>query len=121
MQLLSHPQTSSLRWNPTPGRPAKAARAISESAEKAIMRLKAHIVLAAILSASLCSLHAQTALLILSKQDHTLAIVDPITLQIVAKTPVGEDPHEVIASSDGATAYDSNYGGGAYNTLAVID
>jgi DNA-binding beta-propeller fold protein YncE len=85
------------------------------------MRLKAHIVLAAILSAPLCSLHAQTALLILSKQDHTLAIVDPITLQIVAKTPVGEDPHEVIASSDGATAYVSNYGGGAYNTLAVID
>jgi DNA-binding beta-propeller fold protein YncE len=34
---------------------------------------------------------------------------------------VGNDPHEVIASTDGKTAYVSNYGGGAFNTLAVID
>jgi YVTN family beta-propeller protein len=34
---------------------------------------------------------------------------------------VGNDPHEVIASADGTTAYVSNYGFGAYNTLAVID
>jgi YVTN family beta-propeller protein len=34
---------------------------------------------------------------------------------------VGKDPHEVIASSDGKTAYISNYGFGAYNTLAVVD
>jgi len=61
------------------------------------------------------------ALLALSKRDHTLAIVDPATLKIVAKVPVGNDPHEVIASSDGKTAYVSNYGGGAFNTLAVID
>jgi YVTN family beta-propeller protein len=62
-----------------------------------------------------------TSLLVLSKQDHTLAIVDPATLKIVARVPVGEDPHEVIASSDGRTAYVSNYGFGAYHTLAVID
>lgn len=61
------------------------------------------------------------ALLVLSKGDHTLAIVDPSTLKVVAKAPVGEDPHEVIASSDGKVAYVSNYGGGRYNTLAVID
>ena len=61
------------------------------------------------------------SLLVLSKQDHTLAIVDPSSLEVVAKMPVGNDPHEVIASSDGTTAYVSNYGGGAYNTLAVID
>lgn len=63
----------------------------------------------------------QTALLALSKRDHTLAIVDPTTLKVVAKVPVGNDPHEVIASTDGKTAYVSNYGGGAFNTLAVID
>jgi YVTN family beta-propeller protein len=63
----------------------------------------------------------QTALLALSKRDHTLAIVDPTTLKVVARVPVGNDPHEVIASSDGKTAYVSNYGGGAFNTLAVID
>jgi YVTN family beta-propeller protein len=34
---------------------------------------------------------------------------------------VGNDPHEGIASADGTTAYVSNYGGGAYNTLAVLD
>jgi YVTN family beta-propeller protein len=60
-------------------------------------------------------------LLILSKHDHSLAIVDPSTLTVVAKAPVGNDPHEVIASTDGKTAYVSNYGGGAFNTLTVID
>jgi YVTN family beta-propeller protein len=82
----------------------------------------------AVLLGSLCLsgvLWAQStpsaSLLVLSKQDHTLAIVDPSSLEVVAKAPVGNDPHEVIASSDGTTAYVSNYGGGAYNTLAVID
>lgn len=72
-----------------------------------------------------CFLTAQTApketLLALSKRDHTVAIVDPVTLRVIAKAPVGNDPHEVVASSDGKTAYVSNYGGGAYHTLAVID
>ena len=62
-----------------------------------------------------------STLLALSKQDHTLAIVDPASLQVLARVPVGDDPHEVIASSDGRTAYVSNYGFGALHTLAVID
>jgi YVTN family beta-propeller protein len=61
------------------------------------------------------------SILILSKHDHTLAIVDPATLQVTARVPVGNDPHEVIASSDGTRAYVSNYGFGAFNTLAVVD
>jgi YVTN family beta-propeller protein len=61
------------------------------------------------------------SLLALSKRDHTLAIVDPVNLKVLAKVPVGSDPHEVIASADGKTAYVSNYGGGAYNTLTAID
>ncbi len=61
------------------------------------------------------------ALLALSKTDHTLAIVDPASLRVLARVPVGNDPHEVIASADGRIAYVSNYGGGAYNTLAVVD
>jgi YVTN family beta-propeller protein len=60
-------------------------------------------------------------LLALSKRNHTLAIVDPNTLQVIARVPVGQDPHEVIASSDGKTAYVSIYGGGRYHTLSVID
>src|SRR5450432_3106560 len=70
-------------------------------------------------------LHAQStpadSLLVLSKAGQTLAIVDPSTLKTIAKIPVGNDPHEVIASTDGKLAYVSNYGGGAYNTLAVVD
>lgn len=61
------------------------------------------------------------ALLVLSKQDHTLAIIDPSSLRVVARVPVGDDPHEVVASSDGHTAYVSNYGFGAFHTLSVVD
>lgn len=61
------------------------------------------------------------ALLILAKKDQTLAIVDPATLKVLNRVPVGHDPHEVIASTDGKTAYVSNYGFGTWNTLAVID
>jgi YVTN family beta-propeller protein len=60
-------------------------------------------------------------LLALSKRNHTLAVVDPNSLQVVARVPVGPDPHEVIASSDGRTAYVSIYGGGQYHALSVID
>ena len=61
------------------------------------------------------------ALLALSKRSHMLVIVDPATLQAVARAPVGPDPHEVIASADGRTAYVSIYGGGRYHALSVID
>lgn len=61
------------------------------------------------------------ALLVLAKQDHTLEIVDPATLKVVAKISAGNDPHEVAASSDGKLAYISNYGSGAFNTISVAD
>lgn len=61
------------------------------------------------------------SLLALSKTDHTLAIVDPVSLKVIARIPVGSDPHEVIASSDGKTAYVSIYGGGSLHELNVID
>jgi YVTN family beta-propeller protein len=60
-------------------------------------------------------------LLVLSKGDHTVAIVDPEKRTVIAKLPSGPDPHEVIASADGKLAFISNYGGGAYNTLSVVD
>jgi YVTN family beta-propeller protein len=61
------------------------------------------------------------ALLILSKSEQTLSIVDPANLKVIARMPSGPDPHEVVASDDGRFAYVSNYGGGAYNTLTVMD
>src|SRR5215831_4962764 len=81
------------------------------------------LVLAIVFAPSLLLAQAtpSPALLALSKQGRTLAIVDPASLKVVAKVPVGNDPHEVIASADGKTAYVSNYGFGAFNTLAVID
>jgi YVTN family beta-propeller protein len=60
-------------------------------------------------------------LLVLSKGDKTLSIVDPETLKVMASMPSGPDPHEVIATADGKLAFISNYGGGAYNTLTVAD
>ena len=64
---------------------------------------------------------AKQYVLALSKRDHTLALVDPSSLTVVGKVPVGDDPHEVIASSDGKTAYVSIYGGGSLHTINVID
>jgi YVTN family beta-propeller protein len=61
------------------------------------------------------------ALLALSKHDHTLDNVDAAPLEVVARVPVGADPHEVSASSDGSKAYVSIYGGGRYHTLSVVD
>lgn len=62
-------------------------------------------------------------LLVLEKSDNSLAIVDPASLQIVARVPAGPDPHEIVASADGKLAYISNYGGSdsALNTISVID
>jgi len=70
--------------------------------------------------------HAPTpreALLVLSKGNHTLAIVDPATLKVVATMPSGDDPHEVACDDQGKVAYITNYGTGrgGYNTLTVAD
>lgn len=76
-----------------------------------------------IYSATECNAQStpRRSLLALSKTNHTLAIVDPATLNIIARIPVGEDPHEVGASSDGKTAYVCIYGGGSLHELNVID
>jgi YVTN family beta-propeller protein len=64
-----------------------------------------------------------STVLALSKDEHTVAIVDPATLQVLARIPSGPDPHEIIASDDGKLAYISNYGGldSALNTISVVD
>jgi YVTN family beta-propeller protein len=72
-------------------------------------------------SAVLSQTTQNPTLLVLAKKDSTLLTVDPASLKVTAKLPAGPDPHEVIASPDGSTAYISNYGGGAYNTLTAVD
>jgi YVTN family beta-propeller protein len=88
------------------------------------MKIKTLIFILVVLLLGARGLDAQTApdsvLLILAKDDNTLLVVNPASLKVTAKLPVGPDPHEVIASSDGTTAYVSNYGD-AYNTLTVVD
>jgi YVTN family beta-propeller protein len=62
------------------------------------------------------------ALLVLNKAEATMAVVDPETMQVVARVPTGEGPHEVVTSSDGLTAYVTNYGAQKPgNSLSVID
>ena len=70
--------------------------------------------------------YAQTpasTLLVLSKSDRTVAIVDPETLQVLVRIASGPDPHEIIASDDGKLAYISNYGGSDsdLHTISVVD
>ena len=60
-------------------------------------------------------------LLVLSKADKVLSIVDPSTGTVLGQIPSGPDPHEVVASADGKRAYISNYGSGAFNTITVVD
>ena len=62
-----------------------------------------------------------TSLLVLAKNDHMLAIVNPANLQVVARVPVGPEPHEVIASDDGKTAWVTNYLNGSDHTITVVD
>jgi YVTN family beta-propeller protein len=63
---------------------------------------------------------AAGSLLVLSKRDLTLSIVDPTTLKVLGKVPSGPDPHEVIASTDGRMAYIANYNGGG-NIITPVD
>lgn len=53
-------------------------------------------------------------LLVISKADHILAYVDPATFKVLAKVPVGEDPHEVVTSTDGKSPMSPTRGVGAF-------
>jgi DNA-binding beta-propeller fold protein YncE len=88
------------------------------------MRVHSALVLGTLLASAVFGAGGGTpskALLVLSKSDTTLSIVDPVSLTVIASMPSGPDPHEVVASADGKFAYISNYGGGAYNTITVVD
>jgi YVTN family beta-propeller protein len=70
-----------------------------------------------------CAQIPSPALLVLEKNDKTMAIVEPGTWKVVARVPAGEDPHEIVASEDAGYAYISNYGAfqNPQHTLSVID
>ena len=62
-------------------------------------------------------------LLVLNKDDATFAVIDPESRQVLGTVPVGQGPHELIASSDGKWAFASNYGTGPApgHTISMID
>ncbi|HZT31920.1 MAG TPA: YncE family protein [Bryobacteraceae bacterium] len=61
-------------------------------------------------------------LLVLNKASNELAIVDPVSHQVLGRVPTGLSPHEVTASADGRLAFVSNYGTGEApgNSISVI-
>ena len=89
-----------------------------------IQLLAAHIFLPIIVFSAIDCV-AQTTpkrtLLAISKSNRTMAVIDPTTLKILNLIPVGEDPHEVCASTDGLTAYVCIYGGGSLHEINIID
>jgi YVTN family beta-propeller protein len=62
-------------------------------------------------------------LLVLNKEDAAMVIVDPDSGSVLGKVPTGEQPHELVASSDGKYAFASNYGTGPApgHTISMID
>ncbi len=71
------------------------------------MRTKPLLVLAALLVPTLA---AAGTLVVLNKSDHEAALVDAQTLEVIARLPTGQGPHEAAASPDGRYVYVANYG-----------
>jgi YVTN family beta-propeller protein len=63
------------------------------------------------------------ALLVLNKEESTLAFVDPTTGKVTGRVATGLGPHEVEVSADGKYAFVSNYGSGEApgNTISIVD
>jgi YVTN family beta-propeller protein len=62
-------------------------------------------------------------LLVLNKEDATFVVVDPASGKVLGTVPVGQGPHELVASTDGKWAFASNYGTGPApgHTISMID
>ena len=62
-------------------------------------------------------------LLVLNKEDATMVVVDPDSGAVLGKVGVGVQPHELVVSTDGKTAFASNYGTGPQpgHTISMID
>lgn len=91
---------------------------------KARHMLGAAIALSAFaLPSALAAAKPAATLFVVEKKDGTIAAVDPASLKILWRAPVGEDAHEVILTPDGKRAIVSNYGGpaGVLHTLSVVD
>jgi YVTN family beta-propeller protein len=65
---------------------------------------------------------AKPVLVALNKAEANLAIIDPAEMKVTGKVAVGDNPHEVVLSADGRTAYVANYGAQTPgSSLSVVD
>jgi YVTN family beta-propeller protein len=66
---------------------------------------------------------ASARLLVLNKEDANLAVVDPVSGDVLGRVPVGQGPHELVTSTDGRFAFASNYGTGPApgRSISMID
>jgi YVTN family beta-propeller protein len=60
-------------------------------------------------------------LIVTNKTSSTATIIDVATGRALATLPTGNNPHEVVISSNGRTAVVTDYGTGTSPTLTVID
>jgi len=104
------------------------AQTLKCSSRDGIVRvmIKTGVRLLAALMAANALLTAQSAtghLLVLNKEDATLAIVDPASGKVLGTVPTGQGPHELVTSTDGKIAFASNYGTGSTpgHTISMID
>jgi len=67
-------------------------------------------ILAALLASVAAPAASAEVVVVLNKSDHEAALVNPATLEVVAKLPTGKGPHEAATSPDGRYAFVSNYG-----------
>lgn len=76
-----------------------------------------------LLASSIAAAQGTARLLVLNKEDATLAIVDPVSGNVLGRVPTGQGPHELVVSTDGKYAFASNYGSGTApgNTISMID
>ena len=85
--------------------------------------MKRAIAAATLLAGTFVSAQSPSRLLVLNKEDATLAIVDPSSGSVLGKVPTGQGPHELVASADGKFAFASNYGTGPApgTTISMIN
>jgi YVTN family beta-propeller protein len=90
-----------------------------------VTAMRALMLSAGVIACLTCVLAGQTTggrLVVLNKEDATLVSVDPSSGKILGTVPTGEGPHEVAVSTDGRTAFASNYGSQTPgSTISVID
>ena len=76
-----------------------------------------------IVSATSLAQPPSALLLVLEKDDRSLAIINPDQLTVIGRVNAGEDPHEIAVSRESKFAYISNYGAFSrpFHTLSVVD